>query len=488
MIFHFAPLLLLFSCTSVQAEGIHVNLARRAPVRHDTAYFHGLAEGIRAKYGFATAADHARRDNSKRASTSAIPLINLNADAIYLGNVDVGTPKQSFQVVLDTGSSDFWVGATPCTSGCSIGASLYDASESSTHSDSGARATIRYGKGEVTGDVAQDTVSLGGFTVQNQTFIKGDRVTENLVNDDSSGIMGLAFERLAGTESTPFWQALAEGGELTSKEMSFWLARSGIDQTSQTDVRFGGVFTLGGTNSSLFSGDIEFLDLVGEPAFWTLDLKALEVSVQDQNIELTESGSLSAIDTGTSLIGGLSADVARIWNAVPGALEVGLQAPGFYVYPCDTELQVSLSFGGKSWNIDPEDMNLGAADLAGELCLGGIFDLTAGSNVGPGAGNPGWVIGDVFLKNVYSVFRAEPPSIGFAQLSSTAGGSGTAPPSSTPGNTLTNSLPTNPSSTSPFDPTETAPSGDSRNTGNGPGKMLIIVISVLSAGLLSAAI
>lgn len=42
-------------------------------------------------------------------------------------------------------------------------------------------------------------------------------------------------------------------------------------------------------------------------------------------------------------------------------------------------------------------MNLGAADLAGELCLGGIFDLTAGSNVGPGAGNPGWVIGDVFL-------------------------------------------------------------------------------------------
>lgn len=104
-------------------------------------------------------------------------------------------------------------------------------------------------------------------------LVKGDRVTENLVNDDSSGIMGLAFERLAGTESTPFWQALAEGGELTSKEMSFWLARSGIDQTSQTDVRFGGVFTLGGTNSSLFSGDIEFLDLVGEPAFWTLDLK-----------------------------------------------------------------------------------------------------------------------------------------------------------------------------------------------------------------------
>jgi cathepsin D len=29
---------------------------------------------------------------------------------------------------------------------------------------------------------------------------------------------------------------------------------------------------------------------------------------------------------------------------------------------------------------------------------------------------PGWVVGDTFLKNVYSVFRANPPSIGFAAL------------------------------------------------------------------------
>jgi cathepsin D len=29
---------------------------------------------------------------------------------------------------------------------------------------------------------------------------------------------------------------------------------------------------------------------------------------------------------------------------------------------------------------------------------------------------PGWIIGDTFLKNVYTVFRANPASVGFAAL------------------------------------------------------------------------
>ena len=41
-----------------------------------------------------------------------------------------------------------------------------------------------------------------------------------------------------------------------------------------------------------------------------------------------------------------------------------------------------------------------------------MFGLDLGSQ-----GGPDWVIGDAFLKNVYSVFRFSPgPSIGFAQL------------------------------------------------------------------------
>ena len=68
-------------------------------------------------------------------------------------------------------------------------------------------------------------------------------------------------------------------------------------------------------------------------------------------------------------------------------------------------------------------MNLGRVSSGSSLCAGGIFDLTAGSSIGQGGGNPSWVVGATFLKNVYSVFRSQPAAVGFAELSNAAGGS-----------------------------------------------------------------
>lgn len=68
-------------------------------------------------------------------------------------------------------------------------------------------------------------------------------------------------------------------------------------------------------------------------------------------------------------------------------------------------------------------MNVGRVSTGSDICAGGIFDLTAGSNIGAGGANPSWVVGATFLKNVYSIFRYQPAAIGFAELSSAAGGS-----------------------------------------------------------------
>ena len=69
-------------------------------------------------------------------------------------------------------------------------------------------------------------------------------------------------------------------------------------------------------------------------------------------------------------------------------------------------------------------MNHGPVSTGSSDCVGAIFDLTAGTSITVGSGNPGWVVGDTFLKNVYTVFRAVPQSVGFAALSATAGRSG----------------------------------------------------------------
>lgn len=100
-----------------------------------------------------------------------------------------------------------------------------------------------------------------------------DQTTSSLLSGSVSGIMGLAFEQIASTQATPFWQALVSGNQLTSPEMSFWLARHRGDKNVQPEES-GGVFTLGGTNSTLFTGDIEFLNMpVSTPSFWLLELQ-----------------------------------------------------------------------------------------------------------------------------------------------------------------------------------------------------------------------
>ena len=70
---------------------------------------------------------------------------------------------------------------------------------------------------------------------------------------------------------------------------------------------------------------------------------------------------------------------------------------------CSTTVTVSLNFGSKSWDVSPEDFNLGAIDRQGDQCMGGIFDLDSASNEssgGSGNSGPSWVIGDTFLVRI----------------------------------------------------------------------------------------
>jgi len=418
---------LLLPSLSLAADPIHVPLSRRSlsarrfdPVKE--------AHKLRVKYGFDQPASTTRRRGSRRATSAGISITNQDQDSSYFGSLTIGTPPQSFSVILDTGSSDLWLASEGCTD-CDPGTPLFEPAQSSSFQAStgaSSEVEIRYGSGAVQGTLGSDTVTMGGFTISSQTFLTVDQLTSGLLDDPVSGIMGLAFSTIASTRATPFWQALANGNQLATQEMGFWLTRA--DPTSQEEDVPGGVFTLGGTNSSLFTGSIDFQDMpVSTPSFWLLSLAS--VTVQGQSVQITTGASaLSAIDTGTTLIGGPSADVAAIWAAVPGS-GISQVSSGFFNFPCTTNVNVTLSFGGQSWAINSQDMNIGEESRGSTLCLGAIFDLSQGTNIQSGSGNPNWVVGDTFLKNVYSVFRASPPSVGFAQLSTLAGGTGA--PSST---------------------------------------------------------
>ena len=152
--------------------------------------------------------------------------------------------------------------------------------------------------------------------------------------------MGLAWDTISSTQSTPFWQSLATANQLTTPEMAFWLKR--LKGTNSTQEAPGGEFTLGGVNNTLFTGDVEFLDLEGgQPSFWLLKVAALSVNGKSTQVTSGDSA-LAAIDTGTTLVGGPAALIARIFAAIPGSAPGTGNYANYYTYRASLAFFLSL--------------------------------------------------------------------------------------------------------------------------------------------------
>jgi cathepsin D len=164
--------------------------------------------------------------------------------------------------------------------------------------------------------------------------VLAQQTTQGLLTGANTGIIGLAFDTIASTQATPLWEALQQGKQLSQPYMSFFLNRLIDDRNAPADNAFGGIFTLGGTNSSLFTGDIDFVDFPSgtQPSFWLQTMKAITVNGKSVSLQGGDA-ELSAIDTGTTLIGGPTSDVKAVWAQVQGSqpVQTGDYA-GFYTF------------------------------------------------------------------------------------------------------------------------------------------------------------
>ncbi|KAJ7155447.1 aspartic peptidase domain-containing protein [Mycena crocata] len=404
-----------------QPQGISIDLRHRVQARSVEdwgVWAKNHREGLTAKYGGSTS-------TAQRRSTGTNLITNQGTDSSFFGSLAIGTPAVSFDVILDTGSaydfsfsylalvefffleSDLWVAGSTCRQGCSS-VPTFDSSASSTFSNKSTAFSITYGSGAAVGVLASETVQMAGFSVSNQVFAVCDQVSTGLLTDPVSGLLGLAWSTIASSGATPFWETLASGGSWDSPVMAFQLTRF-LNQSRSQDLEAGGSFTMGFVNSTLYTGDIEYIDMpTSANSYWILPLTG--ITVQGNSVAVTSgTDSYAAIDTGTTLVGGPSDQIANIYAQIPNSEAGTGNYEGYYLYPCDTSVTVTLSFGGKSWAISPVDFELQA--IGQGTCVGAFFTLTTGDSA------PSWIIGDTFLKNVYSVFRYNPASIGFASLS-----------------------------------------------------------------------
>lgn len=86
--------------------------------------------------------------------------------------------------------------------------------------------------------------------------------------------------------------------------------------------------TVGGVNTTLFSGTMNYIPLTDTGSYWLIPLSAVKVGGSSVGV----SFSAATIDTGTSLIGMPQRAVQAIYAQIPGSAP--FQSGGLYSYPC----------------------------------------------------------------------------------------------------------------------------------------------------------
>ncbi|KAH7906840.1 acid protease [Hygrophoropsis aurantiaca] len=335
----------------------------------------------------------APRKGAQRRATGSDPLINDNAQLWY-GSIEVGTPPQFHTVDFDTGSSDLFLPGMDCNSSCN-GHERYDPSVSSTSKDLGKTFSLEYGDGStVSGEQYSDTVTIAGLTAVKQTLGAASTYSTGfeISSFPADGLMGMGFPQISDFNANPFFQTLVADGVVTEAVFSFKLARSGSE------------LFLGGTNTDLYTGDFTFVPVTTE-GYWQVELDGLSA-----NGDTISTGHDSIIDTGTTLIVIDTASADKFYQAIGGKSALADSAgQGLYTYPCASTPSISLTFGGVKWPVSVESFNMGPVSSGSADCIGGISAQDSDEDF--------WIVGDVFLQNVYTAFDVGNTQVGFAELS-----------------------------------------------------------------------
>jgi cathepsin D len=321
----------------------------------------------------------------------SVPMWNVG-DELWVANISIGTPPQSFRVVLDTGSSNLWVPSSQCIQmsgdGC-VGKAQYDAAKSRTFvADECQPLFIPYGTGFMLGYLSNDTVQLGSLAVKNVEFGEAFWMAEFFADVPIDGILGLAFSDIASDNVVPVFDLIMQQKLLPKNQFSFYLSNIDGDDSS--------VMLLGGTDPKYYTGNFYWTKVM-LPSYWLVGLGGIYVSGKLVH-ECTLDYCPTVIDTGTSII------IAAPWTIDPLIKSIGPVKED-----CSNLNQLPvIEFDlGQKFPLGPEYYVIKSKNSDGsDSCTLGIessWEIT-----------PFFILGDPFLRAYYSVFDRDNLRVGFA--------------------------------------------------------------------------
>jgi hypothetical protein len=317
----------------------------------------------------------------------------------YYGKVAIGTPKQLFSVVFDTGSGNLLVPSSQCIDEACTSHRRFDSALSATSVEiassheptkavgkNGQRdsVTITFGTGEMTGIFVRDNVCIGTICAM-ANFITATKESDDpfsLVPFD--GVLGLALPQLAEETSFSLVDSMVKAGVLKRNLFSVYFAKG---DASQSEITFGDI------RQERVSSELIWAS-VSNPGYWQVEIR--DLALNDEPMGLCRQHCQIAADTGTSLLAGPTSMVDKLVKR----LNVASDCSNYDSLP-------SLGFilGNTTLHLD----NVDYVDRTADSCALSFMPL----DIPPPRG-PLFILGDPFLRKYYTIYDRERLRLGFA--------------------------------------------------------------------------
>jgi len=328
-------------------------------------------------------------------------MVASNGGVSFSVSVGFGTPPTYYDLLVDTGSSNTWIGAKQAYAKTNSSKATVD------------NFSVTYGLGSATGTQYRDLVTISSsLTMENKSFGVADSTQEFRGVD---GILGVGPRELTrgtldpSTNSTvlTFVDNLFKYKKIPEKVLGIYFEPANVSDANNGQLTFGGI------DKSKIVGSVTYVDTLKKGLytdFWSFkqSIKLGNVTIQTKNTGIA--------DTGTTLLY-ISPAAFKKYKAALSGSEIDSKTQLLKIPKASIKKMKSLFFiiGGVSFELTP---NAQLWPRALNAALGGDSDayysiITAVTDYQHDLGLT-FINGYTFLERFYSVYDSTESRVGFA--------------------------------------------------------------------------
>lgn len=310
----------------------------------------------------------------------------------YYGEISIGTPPQKFNVIFDTGSSDLWVVSSKCESEICSSHKKFDHYQSNSYNsekedgeedeeDDVETIQVDYGTGSMQGNLGKDTVRLADdkIIIKNQVLADAYTLSRDFIGSPFHGIFGLGLSGLSSSQHDPPFQSMIEQNLVDQPVFAIY------SQHNAGEIDFGGI------DHSRFEGEIEYVENI-DTSYWMVSVDKFEFQ------EHTFENRKAIVDSGSTLIIMNTEDAKLYHEAIPNAKSNG---DGTWSFPCKSVNGLEpllIHLGDTTLTVPSDKLFLTPISSTSTQCLSGVSSQEMEHE-------NTWILGDVFMRNFYTVSK-----------------------------------------------------------------------------------